>query len=60
MNLASRIEGLTKQHATPILVSQTTRDRAEGGYRWRELGAVPVKGKADPVATFAPEKAEAA
>lgn len=57
VNLASRIEGLTKQHETAILVSQTTRDRAEGPFRWRELGAVPVKGKAEPVATFAPAAA---
>lgn len=67
VNLASRIEGLTKQHGTPILVSQTTRDRVEGAppmgdrpIRWRELGAVAVKGKADPVTTFAPETAAAA
>lgn len=60
VNLASRIEGLTKEHTTPILVSQTTRDLAGGTWRWRELGAVPVKGKAEPVATFAPEEAHSA
>lgn len=54
VNLASRIEGLTKQHDTPILVSLATRDQAGDSFRWRELGSVAVKGKAEPVATFAP------
>ena len=61
VNLASRIEGLTKQHKTPLLVSQATRDRAgSGAFRWRELGAVHVKGKTGEVPTWTPEPAEAA
>lgn len=55
VNVASRIEGLTKQHGSAILVSRATRDQAGDAFRWRELGSVPVKGKAEPVATFAPE-----
>jgi len=55
VNVASRIEGLTKQHGSAILVSRATRDQAGDAFRWRELGSVPVKGKTEPVATFAPE-----
>ncbi len=54
VNLASRIEGLTKTHGVPLLVSQATRDRAADAFAFEPLGAVPVKGKAEPVATFAP------
>ncbi len=53
VNVASRIEGLTKQHDSTILVSDSTRGAATA-YRFRELGAVPVKGKALPVPIFAP------
>jgi adenylate cyclase len=53
VNVASRIEGLTKQLDTPILVSESTR-AATPGVTFRELGAVPVKGKAQPVPVFAP------
>jgi adenylate cyclase len=53
VNVASRIEGLTKQHGSAILVSDTTR-AAANGFAFRELGAVPVKGKELPVPIFAP------
>jgi len=53
VNVASRIEGLTKQHDSAILVSDTTRGAANG-FAFRELGAVPVKGKEHPVPIFAP------
>lgn len=57
VNLASRIEGLTKQHGTAILASQATKDLAASAapdIAWRELGAVSVKGKSEAVATWAP------
>jgi adenylate cyclase len=53
VNVASRIEGLTKQHDSAILVSESTRSAAPA-FTFRELGAVPVKGKALPVPIFAP------
>jgi len=55
VNLASRIEGLTKTHHTQVLVSETTRHQAGDAFRWREAPAVPVKGKSMPVQTFIPE-----
>ncbi|MFY0575004.1 adenylate/guanylate cyclase domain-containing protein [Cystobacter fuscus] len=37
VNLASRIEQLTKRHGTPVLVSRETRERAGDGFLWKEL-----------------------
>ena len=52
VNLASRIEGLTKQMYTAVLVSSTTRASAGDGYAWRSCEPVAVKGKREPVETF--------
>ncbi|HYO55052.1 adenylate/guanylate cyclase domain-containing protein [Archangium sp.] len=54
VNLASRIERLTKQHGTPVLVSRDTRERAGDGFLWQELPPTPVAGKREPVSTFIP------
>ena len=56
VNVASRIEGLTKQHGTPILVTQTTHARALEAFEWTPAPLVNVKGKTEPVATFAPRR----
>ncbi len=55
VNLASRIEGLTKQHGASVLVSETTRAQAPG-FTYAAAEVVPVKGKTDPVATFVPTR----
>ncbi|MFI5347847.1 MAG: adenylate/guanylate cyclase domain-containing protein [Elusimicrobiota bacterium] len=52
VNLASRIEGLTKVHGVVTLVSKATRDRVEGS--WTEAEPMAVKGKSEPVRTFFP------
>ena len=54
VNLASRIEGLTKQLGEVILVSKQTRDRVGDAFDWSEPPPVAVKGKAELVATFVP------
>ena len=54
VNLASRIEGLTKVHGVVALVSQATRDRVGDAYAWTEAAPMPVKGKSEPVRTFIP------
>jgi adenylate cyclase len=54
VNLASRLESLTKLHATPILVSEETRRLAGPAFAWTAYPPVAVKGVAEPVATFAP------
>ena len=44
VNLASRLEGLTKRYLVPIVVGSRTRDEA-AGFVWRELDKVRVRGK---------------
>ena len=45
VNLASRLEGLTKMYNTPILISQTTYDRVMDDICCRIVDYVKVKGK---------------
>ncbi|MCP3101787.1 adenylate/guanylate cyclase domain-containing protein [Myxococcus sp. K15C18031901] len=54
VNLASRIEGLTKRVGVPVLVSQATRDHAEGLFVWDSVSQASVPGKSRPVTTFHP------
>lgn len=56
VNLASRMDGLTKVHGVPILVSPSTRAQAEAAFRWRPLPAESIRGRAEPLATFVPER----
>lgn len=59
VNLANRIEQLTKRHGTPVLVSRDTREQAGDGFQWQELPPTPVAGKREPVSTFIPLPAPA-
>jgi len=54
VNVAARIEELTKVHGVPILVSEETRRRVGEVLRFASAGAAPVKGKAEPIATYRP------
>ncbi len=54
VNLASRIEGLTKDHSRPILASAATRAAAAPDIVWTAMPEVAVRGKAKMIATFAP------
>ena len=51
VNLASRLEGLTREYGVGVIVGQNTRDLVEDGV-FRELDTVKVKGKDEPVAIF--------
>jgi adenylate cyclase len=53
VNLASRLESLTKDHATGMIISESTHEEIKGRFITRELGAVAVKGKAKPVGIYA-------
>ncbi len=59
VNLASRLEGLTKRYGTGIIVGEATR-KAVSGVVFRELDRVRVKGKDEPVAIFEPIGTEGA
>jgi len=56
VNLASRLEGLSKVYGVPVVASETTRAQA-GGWLWQELDRVRVKGRAEPVTIFTPRAA---
>jgi hypothetical protein len=55
VNLASRIEGLTRHYGVDVLVGETTRVEADRGeWRWVEVDTVRVKGKKQSVTLFTP------
>ena len=53
VNLASRLEGITKQYGVNIIVGEHTRN-AVTDFVYRELDHVRVKGKVKPVAIYEP------
>ncbi len=57
VNVASRIEALTKQHGATVLASEETRRMASADLVWTEAPAVSVRGKAAPVKTYVPSRA---
>jgi adenylate cyclase len=59
VNLASRIEGLTKKVGAAMLVSEVTRARCGGEFEFTAAAPLPVAGKPEPVATFIPSRAQA-
>jgi adenylate cyclase len=59
VNLASRIEGLTKKVGASMLVSEVTRARCGAEFEFTAAAPLPVQGKPEPVATFVPTRAPA-
>lgn len=53
VNLASRLEGITKQYGVGIIVGQTTAEKLPD-MLFRELDRVRVQGKDEPVAIYEP------
>lgn len=53
VNLASRLEELTKRYGVNIIVSEFTRNKASE-FLYQELDMVRVKGKSVPVRIFSP------
>lgn len=52
VNLGSRLEGVNKQYGTNIIISQYTYAAAKDAVYARELDAIRVKGKREPVIIF--------
>ena len=52
VNLASRLEGLTKEYGVSIVVNETTWAAAKAEFVGRELDRVRIKGKERPAAVY--------
>lgn len=52
MNLASRIEGVTKKYGVKILISEFTRKEIDPTFITREVDSIKVLGKSTPVKIF--------
>jgi adenylate cyclase len=53
VNMASRLEGLTKQLGRPVLLSRAFADFVEGDFDLERVGEYPVRGFDDPIELFA-------
>ena len=53
VNLAARVEGLTRTLDADILVTEAVRDALDHRFTVRQMPATPVKGKTEPIVTFA-------
>lgn len=54
VNLASRLEGANKYFATSIVASEMTVALTADAFAWRELDAIRVQGRANPVKIYEP------
>ena len=54
VNLASRVEGLTKAYGFAVLITEDTRDQLPEGFICMQVELVRVKGRHRPVAIHAP------
>ncbi len=52
VNVASRLESVTKDYGAQIIASARTKELAGAGFRWKPLGSVKVKGKTEALEIF--------
>lgn len=53
VNTAARLEGLTKEHVQPILISRATRDEMTDASGWSRVGELPIRGRKSALEVFA-------
>jgi adenylate cyclase len=53
VNIASRLEGLTKNFGIDIIVSENVYDEAKKLFKFLDLDSIPVKGKSKPQRVYA-------
>ncbi|MCK1384478.1 adenylate/guanylate cyclase domain-containing protein [Bradyrhizobium sp. 21] len=54
VNVASRLEGANKYYGTAIMASETTMAQTGDAFAWRELDAIRVIGRGEPIKVFEP------
>jgi adenylate cyclase len=54
VNVASRLEGANKYYGTSIMASGTTVAESSNAIAWRELDAIKVKGRDEPIKVYEP------
>jgi class 3 adenylate cyclase len=54
VNVAARVERLTRETGDPVLLTEATRTLLDGGAELEPRGEVALKGKTDPVPVYAP------
>ena len=52
VNVASRLEGLSKEYGTRVVIGEATREAAGDGFVYRYLDVVAVKGRGAPLAVY--------
>jgi len=52
INVASRVESLTRIHNVDLLISSEVESKLKGRFTVRAMPPVPVKGKQDPLVTY--------
>jgi class 3 adenylate cyclase len=52
VNLAARLERMTKEEHCPILISQATWEQVKDAVEARSLGLVEVRGFSEPVEVY--------
>jgi class 3 adenylate cyclase len=52
INVASRVEALTRKLGVDLLITDTVRDRIDDRYALREMKPMPVKGKKEHIKTY--------
>ena len=53
LNLAARVQALTREHGSDILLTEAVREQLDPRFELAPMRAVPVKGIAEPVVTYA-------
>jgi adenylate cyclase len=53
VNVAARIESLTRRHGVDILLTEDVRQDLDGRFTLKPMEPTPIKGKTDPIATYA-------
>jgi adenylate cyclase len=58
INVASRVEGLTREFGVDLLVTEEVRRELDERFRLRPMAPTPVKGKREPISTYHVESAD--